>query len=51
MKTNNKQNRTNGTILSQDIEYPAPMKSFNSPSSEYELNKKDKINEKSKKRY
>ena len=44
-KSNNKKNRTNGTITYGGIEFPTPMSNVNNPTSAYNYTDKQKIHE------
>lgn len=45
MSKNEKTENIDGVINSKGIKFPAPMKSYNSPTSDYEFTNKDKIKE------
>ena len=47
-KSNNKKNRTNGTITSGGIEFPTPMSNINNPTSAYSYTDEKKIEEHAK---
>lgn len=51
MSKNEKRENIDGVINSKGITFPAPMKSYNSPTSDYEFTDKDKIKEKTHTRY
>ncbi|PRR82557.1 hypothetical protein [Clostridium vincentii] len=43
MSKNKKKEIIDGVINSKGIKFPAPMKSYNSPTSDYEFTDQDKI--------
>lgn len=47
-KSNNKKHRTDGTVHSGNIEFPAPVTSVNTPSSAYSYTDDKKIEEASR---
>ena len=51
MIKNEKKENIDGVINSKGIKFPAPMKSYNTPTSDYEFTDKDKIKEKTHTRY
>ena len=51
MSENDKQKRTDGTITSANTKVAAPIKSFNSPTSDYEYTSADKISDTLHRRY
>ena len=51
MSDNEKKEDIDGVINSKQIKFPAPMKSYNTPTSDYEFTDKDKIKEKLHTRY
>ncbi|HEY5525478.1 MAG TPA: hypothetical protein VIK26_09125 [Clostridium sp.] len=51
MSKNEKKESIDGVINSKGIKFPAPMKSYNSVTSDYEFTDKDKIKEKTHTRY
>lgn len=51
MSDNKKKEDIDGVINSKQIKFPAPMKSYNTPTSDYEFTDKDKIKEKLHTRY
>ena len=44
-KSNDKKNRTKGTVTSSNIEFPSPMTSYNNPMHTYNYTDKQKIKE------
>ncbi|MBM6861526.1 hypothetical protein H9X78_13820 [Clostridium saudiense] len=44
-KSNNKKNRTNGTITSGGVTFPTPMSNVNNPTSDYSYTDDKKIEE------
>ena len=51
MIKNEEKENIDGVITSKGIKFPSPMKSYNSPTSDYEFTDKDKIKEKTHTRY
>jgi len=51
MNEDEKKENIDGVINSKNLRFPAPMKSYNTPTSEYEYTDKEKIKEKSHTRY
>jgi len=51
MNKYDKNENIDGVINSKEIKFPAPMKSYNTPTSDYEYTDKDKIKEKLHTRY
>lgn len=47
-KSNDKKNRTNGTIKSGGVEFPNPITSYNNPMNTYDYTDKDKIEQQTK---